>query len=46
VKVNNESITNDYTLFCAFGVDLQQTHAQHTTRLHTRLYQSSTVAIK
>jgi len=42
VKVN---VTNDYTLFYAFGVDLKQTHVQHTW-LHRRLHQSSTVVIK
>jgi len=43
VKVN---VINDYTLFYDFGVDLKQTHVQHTTCLHRRLYQSSTVVIK
>jgi len=32
VKVN---VINDYTLFYDFGVDLKQTHVQHTTRLYT-----------
>jgi len=39
------NVTNDYTVFHALGVDLKQTHVQHTC-LHRRLYQSSTVVIK
>jgi len=42
VKTN---ITNDYTMFDAFGVDLKQTHVQHTC-LHRCLHQSSTVVDK
>jgi len=42
VKTN---VTNDYTMFYAFGVDLKQTHVQHTC-LHRRLPQSSTVVVK
>jgi len=42
VKTN---VTNDYTLFYAFGVDLKQTHVQHTC-LHRRLNQSSTIVVK
>jgi len=32
VKTN---VTNDYTLYYAFGVDLKQTHVQHTCLIQT-----------